>query len=276
MLISALLTLQSTQSTTLPVNLGRATHAWFLNEVRGCDPAMAEALHAPNQERPFTVSNVWGGGREGVEEGERVREVEAGGRVFLRVSCFEAGLAALLRDVLLPGLPEVILLDGKPLRVAEVTTEAEAHPWAGVSSFQGLVQTHTLEEQQRPSVRLRFGSPTVFKSKDKWMPLPLPRLVFEGLVRRWNAFSPVALPAEVARFADETMMISRYRLRTERVVFGADGSRGAFPGFLGQVTFGFTVKDRYWMGLVHSLAAFALYAGVGQRTTMGLGQVRKV
>lgn len=61
MLISAVLTLQPTAPATVPANLGRATHAWFLDQVRQLDPALADALHAPNQERPFTVSNLWGG-----------------------------------------------------------------------------------------------------------------------------------------------------------------------------------------------------------------------
>ncbi len=58
MLISAVLTLAPTGPVTLPANLGRAAHAWFLNQVRAAAPTLAEALHAPNQERPFTVSNL--------------------------------------------------------------------------------------------------------------------------------------------------------------------------------------------------------------------------
>jgi CRISPR/Cas system endoribonuclease Cas6 (RAMP superfamily) len=59
------------------------------------------------------------------------------------------------------------------------------------------------------------------------------------------------------------------------VTFGEQGEHGVFPGFLGHVGYAFRVKDRYWMGLIHLLAAFSLYAGVGQRVTMGLGQARK-
>ena len=108
------------------------------------------------------------------------------------------------------------------------------------------------------------------------MPLPLPRLIFEGLARRWNAFGPLQVPDEVRRFADEMMLISRYRLRTERVSFGKGGERGAYPGFVGVCGYAFRNQDRYWLGLIHALAAFALYAGVGARTTMGLGQARVI
>ena len=129
-----------------------------------------------------------------------------------------------------------------------------------------------------PSSRLalRFASPTVFRSSGVNVPLPLPGLVFEGLARRWNAFGPLRIPPEVRRFADERMVISRYQLRTERVTFGDEGERGAYPGFVGVCGYAFRGRDRYWMGLIHLLAAFALYAGVGTRTTMGLGQTRPV
>jgi len=35
-------------------------------------------------------------------------------------------------------------------------------------------------------------------------------------------------------------------------------------------------QDRYWLNVLHLLAAFAFYSGVGYQTTSGLGQVRQV
>ena len=68
--------------------------------------------------------------------------------------------------------------------------------------------------------------------------------------------------------------MSRYRLETALVRFGEQGERGTVAGCLGRCTYALLVRDRYWMGLIHLLAAFARYAGVGRRTTMGLGQAR--
>jgi len=139
------------------------------------------------------------------------------------------------------------------------------------------VQQHTLSPAQPPrQVNLHFASPTVFRSGGANVPLPLPGMVFESLVRRWNAFAPLQIPLEIRRFADEAMVIARYHLHTERVAFGEEGERGAYPGFVGTCGYSFLVHDRYWLGLIHLLAAFAFYAGVGARTTMGLGQVRVV
>lgn len=282
MLVSIVLTLHPTAPVNVPVNLGRATHAWFLDQVGLYDAALAERLHEPNQERPFTVSNLWGAGRPrsdapdpGKPQGPAEVTLTPDQPCFLRLSAYEAGLAELLHQKMLPGLPQSITLAGATLKVQSVDTGAAQHPWAGQTTFAALLQENTLSGPPPPGLTLRFGSPTVFRSQESFMPLPLPRLVFEGLVRRWNATAPLALPAEVARYADECMAISRYRLHTERVTFGETGERGMFPGFVGQVSYSFRVKDRYWMGLVHTLAAFALYAGVGRQTTMGLGQVKR-
>jgi CRISPR-associated endoribonuclease Cas6 len=278
MLISAVLTIAPTGPVTLPANLGRAAHAWFLNQVRAADPAIAQALHEPNQERPFTVSNLQG--RNPASGRSRVSDqlVSPERSYALRLTSFWPELSALLLERLLPNLPEQTLdLAGATCRVVSVTTDGTAHPWAGQTSFQDLVQQHTLSPALPPrQVTLHFASPTVFRSGGANVPLPLPGLVFESLVRRWNAFAPLQIPLEIRRFADEAMVIARYHLHTERVAFGEEGERGAYPGFVGTCSYAFLVHDRYWLGLIHLLAAFAFYAGVGARTTMGLGQVRVV
>jgi CRISPR-associated endoribonuclease Cas6 len=274
MLISAVLTLAPTQPVTVPANLGRATHAWFLDEVRTQDSALAETLHAPNQERPFTVSNLWGAGRP-----DREKQVSFAPErpCFLRLTSFWPPLSALVQERILPHLPESITLAGAGFRIVDVAVDGAQHPWAGQASFEDLVQRYTLQAAAPPPrLTLRFASPTVFRSDGANVPLPLPGLVFEGLARRWNAFAPLQIPPEVRRFADEVMVIARYELRTEQVIFGEEGERGMYPGFVGTCSYAFKTHDRYWLGLAHLLAAFALYAGVGARTTMGLGQARAI
>lgn len=272
-LISAVLTLQPAEPATLPIYLGRATHAWFLDQVRSLDPALADSLHAPNQERPFTISNLLGAAR--LPARPEVGSLAPDRLCFLRLTSYQPALSALLEERLLPHLPETALLAGATFRVLGATTDETQHAWAGRTTEQDLLLEQTLHGQPPAGLTMRFASPTVFRSQELLLPLPLPKLVFEGLVRRWNLFAPVALPNEVVRFAEECVAISRHSLYTERVTFGGQGEHGAFPGFLGHVGYTFRVRDRYWTGLIHLLAKFSLYAGVGQRTTMGLGQARK-
>lgn len=264
MLTATVLTLQAAPDADIAPNLGHATHAWFLNQIRRHDSAWADMLHEPNQERPFTVSNL------------RRGRTDVGPAYFLRFTSYDPALSHLLTEQVLPDLPQHLTLGHTALQVTAIATTPAAHPWAGTTTFATLMQQHTLPDVLAPSVTLRFVSPTAFHANDLFVPLPLPRLVFEGLLRRWNSTAPATLPIELSRFAEECVAISRHELRSERVSFGDDPPQGAFPGFLGTASYAFRIKDRYWMGLIHLLGAFAFYAGVGLRTTMGLGQARKL
>jgi len=45
-------------------------------------------------------------------------------------------------------------------------------------------------------------------------------------------------------------------------------------GAVGQVSFTTFSFDRYWMSVLHALAAFSFYSGVGVLTAQGMGQCR--
>jgi len=265
MLTSLHITLTPTAPVTLPAWLGRATHAWFLDTVHQWDSALAVDLHEPNQDRPFTVSDLWGPGL--TRQGQN--RLTPGTPYSLRVTGCRADLSALIGQLAQEPPATIRLLD-HPFRVNGATIDPAVSSWAGQSSFETLAQRHMLAREQPRQLTLRFASPTVFRSNDAYLPLPLPKLVFEGLTRQWNNLSPVTIADEVVRYADECLLISRYRLQTERV---DRGQRGGLPGFTGSCSYSFRVKDRYWMGVIHLLADFAFYAGVGKQTAMGLGQV---
>ena len=103
------------------------------------------------------------------------------------------------------------------------------------------------------------------------MPIPLPELVFGSLLQRWNAYAPVVFPEEVQRYARECLGVSRYQLASRIVHVKGAGRR---VGAVGVVTYTSLNYDRYWMSLIQTLAAFAVFSGVGAGTAMGLGQAR--
>ena len=267
MLVSWVITLQPTGPVTLPANQGRAAHAWFLDQVRGADSDLAESLHQGQTQRPFAVSNLIGLGRPRGDEVTLSPEKT----YALRFTSFAPALSALLHERLAPDPPASLNLGEAALQVTGSTIDPDVHRWAGADSFEELVQRHTLGSRIPRRVGLRFASPTLFRSNEMNVPLPLPGLVFGGLLDKWNAFAPLQLHPDARRFAEECLAISRYQLETRRVAFG---ERRAVAGCVGECFYAIQSSDKYWTGLIHLLAAFAFYAGVGRQTTMGLGQVR--
>ena len=271
MLLAAVVTLTPVEPASVPADLGRAVHAWFLDRIEGVDPELAHRLHEGEGPRPFTASNLWGTGRA---RGGRVT-LDPDRPCWLRLT----GLTEEASDGIeraLPAVGERVTLAGASLRVAGLATQPDQHPWAGRADYAELVQRYTLESGPGPrGVTMRFASPTMFRSQGRDLPLPLPSLVFDGYLRKWNAFSPLALPEEAKRYAGECVALGRFKLRSHLVSF-EQGGKGAHVGFTGQVRFRFLVGDGYWTRVMLLLAGYAFWAGTGYRTTVGLGQTQAV
>jgi len=271
MLLAAVITLKPTEPAAVPAALGRAAHAWLLDRIQQVDAPLARQLHESDGPRPFTASNLWGA--------KRAR----GGKVtlapdkpcWLRFTGLTPEVSEAIERVL-PGVEENLTLAGATLRVAEIATETGQHPWAGRATYADLVQQYTLAPGQHPrSVTLRLASPTLFRSGGRDLPLPLPSLLFDGYLRKWNTFSPLALPQEAKRYAEECVALGRFKLRSHLVSF-EQGGKGAHVGFTGEVRFRFLVGDAYWTRVMTLLAGYAFWAGTGYRTTVGLGQTQAV
>ncbi|MDW8425972.1 MAG: CRISPR-associated endoribonuclease Cas6 [Meiothermus sp.] len=201
-------------------------------------------LHSA-QPNPFSLSL---GGREGAW--------------WVRIGILEESLYARLS-------PRLFGLLGQPVRLKSAfTVQAvlqEEHPWAGVSSYPRLFQG-----QAGPSLGLQFASPTFFRRKGNSYPLPEPRLVFDSLAQRWNAFAPVKVPPELAE-SWERMTIARLQGHTQATWPNPD-ERGV--GFVGRVVYHLPAASPLEAQWMQALGRFAFYAGVGAKTSLGFGRVR--
>ncbi len=284
-LLSLVLTLRPLAAGPGPESLARAAHAILLDTVRRADPALAESLHAGSERRPFTVSELLGySGRYGFSP-ERAYQ--------LRFTALTAPVAnALLANGRFqPG--QVLDFDGAPLRVealdsgqsrAPDPTGAQnpapenrqaPWPWAAATDYEALSAPWLLGRLQPDrQLSLLFASPTTFKAHGlHHLPVPLPAMVFKGLLEKWNAFAPVALPEETIKFAEECLALSAYSLSTRPALVKEGGLR---VGAVGKARYIATHYDRYWMSLIQLLADFALFAGIGAGTPTGLGQCRRL
>ncbi|MGH2522322.1 MAG: CRISPR system precrRNA processing endoribonuclease RAMP protein Cas6 [Anaerolineales bacterium] len=220
-------------------------------------PGPSPRLRAPEAAEPLPTGRERRGERGPLAVGATVRLDES----LFRVETVDCGLPIADHESEVP--------DSK----SQAPNPQSPHPWAAATSYQSLSAPWLLG-RARPESRLslQFASPTTFKSGEKHVPVPLPGLVFGSLLERWNAFAPVALPAETRRFADECLALTAYELSTRMIPVKEGGLRA---GAVGWVRYTALNHDRYWLSLINLLADFALFAGVGAGTGMGLGQCRR-
>jgi CRISPR-associated endoribonuclease Cas6 len=253
---------------------GRAAHALLLRAIAATDAVLAERLHQGSEARPFTASSLLADRRTG-DYALRFTSLTAELSAVLLTACrrgnaLQAGATVQLdpgKAGVDPGKAGVNPLN---LRLAAVHTQPAEHPAAAMARYADLAAAGLSQAPPR-KLALRFLSPTGFRSGGRQQPLPLPELVFGSLLERWNAFAPLAFPADARRYAAECVSISRFDL-SSRAIPGKDG--GLRIGCVGQVEYTALTYDRYWQGVLSTLAAFAHFAGVGVNTAAGLGQCR--
>ena len=107
---------------------------------------------------------------------------------------------------------------------------------------------------------------------DSFVIFPEPFLLWESLLHTWNRYSPVAYRFEREGFRTlllNNIQVTKCSLRTKTLYFPNYTQKG----FVGSCSYSIKAPDDD-AALLTTLAAFAYYAGVGYKTTMGMGQVR--
>ena len=269
---AAVLQLEARDQGVLPRTHGQQVHALFLDLVRSVDPDLSAAVHSGADRRPFTLSPLSGLPAAGGSG----HQVAAGALLGVRVTIlderlFSGFIAALLTD----GGAHDLRLGAMRFAVRRIATSPDQHPWSGVAQPHTLLTAASAER----AITLHFATPTAFSLGSRAgagkvaEPLPRPELVFSGLLSAWNSFSGCPLDRSLRQIIAERVVVSRFRLRSaayrvrDHVQIGAVGHctydiKGLLPGD--------TIRT------LNALADAARFLGVGYRTTMGMGQTRRV
>ena len=259
----------------LDATLGHKVHAAFLDSIRQVDPDLSETLHHTGERvRPFCVSGL------------QTERPASNGRITLTPACeywlrfcvLEPTLfQRFMQRFIQPNHRPLLHLGQADLLIKEILVTPGAHPWSGFSQWQTL----SAPAAPQRKISLQFASPTGFSFGQKdWgrhiVVLPQPQLVFASLLRSWNLLAPPELgfpPDPLTAYLEEDVVVKRLTdIRTRMLSFG----RSPQIGFTGQVTFGLMRDDPSIVRQLNALADFAFYAGVGMKTAMGMGQVRRL
>ncbi len=208
-------------------------------------PAFPE-LHDRPGPKPFALA-AWG---------------DASG-VWARFAFLEDSLAKAAAGLLWERLNQPVPLPPENPRVLAVYEHA--HPWSGRRDWGELMAAAPSAD-----LPLEFQSPTFFRRRDANYPIPSPGLILASLIRDWNAFAPEPVPPEVAERLVEYTTARHLNVRTVSVT-----AHSRTPGFVGRVTLHLpraTEEEARWLARLGELAFFS---GVGAKTTLGFGLVRR-
>ena len=141
----------------------------------------------------------------------------------------------------------------------------EASTWTA----QELAETAASVDLPRRTT-IRFLTPTAFKSEGRYAIFPQERWLIQALVTKWNlSFPEMPLDDEDAIAAlGQGLAITDYALRTTLYPL----KNVKIPGFWGTVTIESRLPaplEEIWQLLLQ----FAPYAGVGIKTTLGMGAI---
>ena len=293
--ISTQISLIPETDVTLRPTMGHHAHAAFLAILKKSNPEVAEVLHAPAAQKPFTVSPLIAK----AEKHNNLLHIKAGTDCKLRFTFLDDKLFAHFGEAFLTlTMPPIRLGNNARFQVKQFVSHAEgqahepvspttqrnqARSWSGSATYADLVQSAKTDTR----MSFRFYSPTAFRRmtprgqktrNDTYVDLVR---CYQSWVNKWNAFAPVKLDkAEILAFITEHGQVTNVTAKSRALNFG----RHTEVGWVGTCTCVFRppgglAEDSLDEGLLRAancLANFAFYCGTGYKTTMGMGQTRRV
>jgi CRISPR-associated endoribonuclease Cas6 len=239
-------------------------------------------LHQNQANKAFALSPLQMVGRLPARIRYQYRQpIQEGTPCWWRISLLDDALFSHLQQLWLNLNPATAWhLGPADLKITSILGTAQStQPWANFCNYGQLYEQASATERK---LTLEFCTPTAFRQGKFDTTFPTGELVFGSLLRRWNQHSGIEFPLEVL----EPIFPSVYELKTEIILdprsqFEHTGAkvdpRSRFIGCVGQVTFqilGNVEPDR--IQHINALADYALYAGVGRKTTMGMGMTRRL
>lgn len=272
--ISAVLHLIPTEDVRLRPTMGHHAHAAFLSLLRISNPGKAEEIHAASTQKPFTVSPLIGKGKR---HGNFLW-IRAATKCWLRFTFLNDELFTHFSPAFFAQELPLIRLGQAPFQFDHlIVNNIENHGWSRNITYADLVESAKPETE----ICLKFHSPTAFRAltprgqKSYNHTQVDPIRCYRSWINKWNAFAPLQFDRdELLVFITEQLRVSRTETRTQALNFG----RHTEIGCVGTSTFRFvsgTAKP-HLIRAANCLADFAFYCGTGYKTTMGMGQTRRI
>jgi CRISPR-associated endoribonuclease Cas6 len=261
---SILIKLKTQQKIRILGNGGETLYSLFLNVLNEENKNLAKEIHDLKSEKPVTISPFL----KGVKFSNGYSLISSEEIVTFRITYLkEELLEPIIKGFIsLSAKKEPVKLGNGRIFIEKIDMQKSSQ--ANFTSFEEVFSKAKDEE----IIALEFYSPTSFRSRGEQKLFPLPELVFSSLLKKWNAFSEIKIPQEIEK-EFKKIRVTRFRLKTELVNF----SKYKIVGFIGKVVYELPETiDKENKKIINALSDIAFYSGVGYKTTMGMGQTRRL
>lgn len=258
---------------------GRHLHALFLHIVNHVDAKLSTYLHQQKTNKAFTISPLQvTGDRKKKFRGDRIqykhhKPISIHTPCWWRISLLDESLFSRLTQLWLNLNPE------KPWRLGDANlqitsilgTSQPNQPWANAISYDNLYKQAS---ETNNKFTFSFATPTTFSKQAYNNCFPTPQSIFKNLLKRWNQYSGIEIPETVVSQASlESIYPTFFKIQTEVV----SSYKSKLIGCVGDISYYCPQPiDSQQLKYLNVLADFALYCGLGKKTTMGMGMVRRV
>lgn len=235
--------------------LGDHLHGWLMSTLSST-PALSARLHAPVRGKPFSI---WFGpaSADGSHQNQH----------WLRLSSVDDELSRALRSL----APASIRLGASTFECRRIFSGSD-HALTGETTPEAMWRQWMQGPTPRGRVRLKFLSPTAFaKGRASTTLLPVSDLVFRSLAKTWNENAGMNIDGDAVADLLTSVQEEAVDVRTTPPL---SFQTHRLKGFVGECEYscGSKASERS-KRLLHLLADFSFYSGVGLKRTMGMGQV---
>ena len=234
---------------------GEEIHGLLFSLLRKAGEGAAEVLHK-TAEKPFSLSPLVGVGKR------------RSGYFYLQVGEIYSFTVASLTEEMHHLLQRMVALWSQQkikLGTGVLAAQKVEEEIPDGLTYQNLVA------KARPTYNtsLEFITPTSFRRRGMQILFPLPEYVFGSLLQRWNDHGPIQLPQDLDL---SQIRVSRYQIRTQLLHY----YNYKIVGFTGICSYQVPKKTPDFVPwLLSVLADFGEIAGLGYKTTMGMGIIRR-
>lgn len=131
--------------------------------------------------------------------------------------------------------------------------------------------TNKIHDNAPRRAKVRFVTPTSFKSAGRYVMIPTVRLIFQNLLMRYCQIyeHDKEIDPETIDYMEKNVRVISYNLRSQYFSNVMSGGRKV-PAFVGSMSFAMD-GPQMLVGLANMLLGFGEYSGVGIKTAMGMG-----